>query len=79
MVKWFDVVDVEVTAEWEPPDEELHPGYWDITVVEVTTDEDITAKIDSGTIKRFERKAQELADDSWNDAAIDFNLDVGDC
>lgn len=86
MLQWNDVIEingrhmnVEVMAEWEDEELHLHPGYWNITVAESCTDEDVTAKVGRQTMRRLEAKAQKLADASWDDAAIDFNLDVGDC
>lgn len=96
MITWFDdfeikgeTVLVEVQAEWENPDEELHDGYWDIVVIDRITCKDITAMVDRQQIRRLEVKANQLAEASWNDAApeqqritgsldpaIDFAFDV---
>lgn len=83
MIEWFDEVEignntitVEVIAEWEEPDEELHPGYWDVMAITRDSNMDVTRLLDRQTLRRLERKAEQLAEASWDDAAVDFAIDV---
>lgn len=89
MLQWNDVIEIngrhmsiKVMAEWEDEEsypgyhEQLHPGYWNITVAESCTDEDVTGKVGRQTMRRLEAKAQKLANPSWDNTAINFVLDI---
>ena len=73
-MEWYDEINwrdgyrqVEINANWNTP-EEGHEGYWDLTICCRDTGEDLYRLVSREEIRRLERRAQALANESWNDA-----------